>query len=351
MVQIDAARFPLVASKMQGFPDNHYAQMLFQINEQNITNVEEILTYIADVPNLDSRIAGVGRDKSKEGWESLLGELEFCKSIKHLSPEFVPETSTGRTPDLKVSFEGQDVYFEVKSLVDLDYSGLVYSELSEIDSPYVVSIENDFLNRDLARSLLEEIKGKITSGTVGRFSAGTNIADYEVSQKPPALTSQKTIVVMGFRDSVTVLYSPIRRKLFKDFYSKESQLSENPYAFLVFVTKGWRIEASDIKDMVYGTITCLAGEENVLQERGRALDLRMSQLDGERRKLLSEMDIFPSRGAVNMFDGLFWNPDSTCLSGVIVLENQGRILVYPNPFVRKEVDAKVVRQVCSKLTD
>jgi hypothetical protein len=334
---------------MGNFPDDHYAKILFQINEQNTKSVEELLASIASVPNLDSKIAALRGDKSKEAWESLLGELEFCECIKQLSPEFVPQTSNVRTPDLKVSFKGQSIYFEVKSVTDLDYSGLVYSELSGLDSRYMVTIEHDFLSKDSARSLLDEIKTRITDGAIGKFSTAANTADYELSQKPIPIASQRTVVVMGFRDFVKVQYPPIRKKVFKDFYSKESQLSENACTFLVFATRSWRIEPCDIRDAVYGTITCIVGEENISQQHGRALDLQVSQLDTERRKLLNEIAIFPTKGAVNMFDGLFWNPDASCLSGVIAFE-KGRVFAYPNPFVRKEVDVKLVCELCSKLS-
>src|SRR5271157_2981910 len=126
---------------LDSFGDDHPLLIFFELNSEYKTYFDKLLGELDSVPNLISKIKIM---KDAANWESTVSELEFARSIKVLNPEFIQK---GNTPDLKITLNGESIFFEVKLLADTDEASRIYKELWAIPSDFIVKIDYALLDK------------------------------------------------------------------------------------------------------------------------------------------------------------------------------------------------------------
>lgn len=231
---------------LNSFDDDHPLLISFELNSEYKTYFNELLGELDSVPNLNSKIKIM---KDASNWESIVSELEFAKSIKELNPEFI---QTKNKPDLKITLNGENVFFEVKLLADTDEASRVYKEIWAVPSDFVVKIDYDLLDKEKADAIIESVITKIKSQQTGSFSL--NGTDIEINKKKTA-GYERTAVILTMKEAIKISFEWLRRKVFKDFWDKMHQFLSEQFVFWVIDVKNWQYGTDDIdfKQIVYGT--------------------------------------------------------------------------------------------------
>jgi hypothetical protein len=149
---------------LNSFDDNHPLLISFELDSEYKTYFNGLLGELDSVPNLISKIKIL---KDGSNWESTVSELEFARSIKALNPEFIQE---GNRPDLKVTLNGESIFFEVKLLADTDEASRVYRELWAIPSDFVVKIKYGLLEKkEKTDAIIDLSREKLRTNKLVRF--------------------------------------------------------------------------------------------------------------------------------------------------------------------------------------
>lgn len=162
--------------------------------------------------------------KDTANWESAVSELEFARSIKVLNPEFIQKENT---PDLKITLNGESIFFEVKLLTD--EASRIYKELWAIPSDFIVKVDYALLDKKKVDAIIEFVTAKIKSQQTGSFS----LDDTDIRiQKKKILGLERTGVISTMKEAITIPFEPLRKKVFKDFWDKMHQFLSGQFVFL-----------------------------------------------------------------------------------------------------------------------
>ena len=313
------------------FKDEHPLLVLFRLNPKYMECFDQLLSEVDGLPNLGTKIKEL---KDPGNWQSVVSELRFAGMIKSLNPEFIPRQRFPY-PDAKLSFVGEDIFFEVKLLAENDPSQTVYKEIWTVESDPIIEIAHGILNRDLANKLIDFVKEKLEKQEIGEFDL--DYAYVKISKKEPS-TIGRTWVIMRTRETMVIPFEPLRRKIFMDFYDKIHQFSSERIVFWAIDLRRWKYDEDDIRTVVYGdTVTDLTvGRHHYrgFQEIYEAHD-RNSEL-------------FNNTGIVPTFTypkkkGLFFLKDAECLNGVIVMTSD-TLYLFVNPFADPQLDLMKFRK-------
>jgi hypothetical protein len=307
------------------------------LNPDYKTCFNELLGEIDSIPNLNSKIRIM---KDASNWESIVSELEFARNIKALNPEFI---QTENKPDLKITLNGESVFFEVKILAATDPSHKVYKEIWAEPSDFVIKIYYGLLDEGKADAIIEFVKTKIKNQQTGSFSL--NGTDIEINKKK-TVGSERTWVVLIMKEAIKISSEWLRRKVFKEFWDKLHQFSSEQFVFWVIDVKNWKYATDDIdfKDIVYGKtvedpyigIKHYVGFEDIYEVYEKTPEL------------------FDNTGLVPklhypMKDGLFFLNEAKCLDGLVVRSFSKQYFLV-NPFSEPQLQLNTIRILREKLT-
>lgn len=314
---------------LSSFDDSHPLLVSFELNDEYRAYFDKLLSELDSVPNLIGKIKVL---KDASNWESTVSELEFARSIKSLNPEFIQE---GNKPDLKITLNGESIFFEVKLLADTDEASRVYRELWAIPSDFMVRIEYGLLEKkEKADAIIEFVTTKIKNQQTGSFS----FDDTEIEiQKKKTSSSERTGVISTMKEAMTIPFEPLRRKVFKDFWDKMRQFLSEQFVFWVIDVKRWQYDADDFRTVVYGTtvtdltvgIRHFVGFEKIY----RALE--------KNHELVYDTGLVP-RFIYPEKDGLFFLDEANCLDGLIVKSFTKQYFL-PNPFSTPQLKFDTLR--------
>jgi len=208
-----------------------------------------------EIKNLDSRLKEIKRDK--ENWKSYISELEFCKRIVDFYPEFIPKYKGRETPDIKVILNSEEIFFEVKSLMDTDKDTQLYEKLHEIKSDYAIMIDYDPLN--LSKEYIEItyclVSKKIKGHSPGKFSI-YNVLDIEIKEKREIANKFKpdgrTWVCLLPKETIKIDVNRLREKILLDFRDKYTQFKSAKNIYWVIDSKKWMYDFDEFKTVFYG---------------------------------------------------------------------------------------------------
>jgi len=316
---------------LNSFDDDHPLLILFELNPEYKTYFNELLGELDSIPNLNSKIKIM---KDASNWESTVSELEFAKSIKVLNPEFIQEENR---PDLKITLNGESVFFEVKLLIDTDEASRVYKELWAVPSDFVVKIDYGLLDKkEKVDAIIEFVIAKIKSQQTGSFSL--NGTDIKI-QKKKTVGSERTGVISTMKEAITIPFEPLRKKVFKDFWDKMHQFLSEQFVFWVIDVKRWQycVDDIDFKRVVYGTTVADLGI-------GRRLFVGFEDIYTAFEK---NPELFNDTRLVPTFtyperDGLFFLNEAKCLDG-LVIRSFSKQYFLANPFSAPQLKFDTIR--------
>ncbi len=290
------------------------------------------------VEGLDSKLIEIKKDK--ENWESYLCELEFCKRIVGLSPVLIPSKRKGKKPDIKISIDGKDIFFEVKLIKDTDLSSRLFKMINEIRSDYVVMVRYDpfRLSESHIQELYKLILDNIKKYKTGKFNIA-DILEVNIIKKEELVKDfkkdQKTWVVLSMKKAVFVDLKKLRNKISLDFHEKLDQFRDKNI-FWVLDIKRWQYNFSNLQTIFYGTT--IADIEVKTKEFKDILEIFMKNPE-----LLEGTDLLP-RFIYPQKDGLFFHEEFKLLNGVIIIKgDKSKLLI--NPFAKNQLDIKVIRRL------
>jgi hypothetical protein len=290
---------------LSSLDDSHPLLVSFKLNDEYRMHFDKLLGELDSVPNLIGKIKIL---KDASNWESTVSELEFARSIKALNPEFIQE---GNKPDLKITLNGESIFFEVKLLADIDEANRIYRELWAMPSDFVVKIEYTLLDkREKADAIIDFVASKIKNRQTGSFS----LDDTEIEiQKKKTVGSERTWLMMTMKEAITIDFDLLRRKIFKDFWDKIRQFLSEQFVFWVIDVKRWQYGEDDYRRVVYGNtvedlsvgMTHFVGFEKIYKAYEK------------NRELVHHTGLIPSFHYPEK-DGLFFLDEASCLDGVII---------------------------------
>ena len=310
---------------LSDFDDNHPLLVTFELNPKYMDIIESLFGELKTVTNFATKIQEL---KDISNWQSVISELEFARKIIALTPEFIKKEKSARTPDVKATMSGNDVFFEVKLLIENDESYRLYGEIWKLESDLLVRISHDTLDKTKVDNLIGFLKEKVTSKSTGSFSVdGTDI----IIQKRENPQSKRTALITVQRAS-HITFEPIRKKIFMDFYNKLTQFESCKPVFWVVDCQRWKYDRDDITRAVYGTIqrdmtvgNAMHGFSDIMKRASENLGL----FDGT--------DLVPAL-TFPLRDGLFFLHEASCLNGVIT-KNYGETGLLVNPFAKQQLGA------------
>jgi hypothetical protein len=289
--------------------------------------VDNLLKELEGTPNLGNVISKLEREKT-DNWESYLTELKIARRLKALHPEFIKE-GKNKTPDLKSLLSTkQEVFFEVKLFCDTDPIWNVKKEVEKINSNFQVYIHlypDIELYKNQADKLIEYIKDKIESGSIGLFTYKKDEIEVTVTKKKA--NNQRTLFMLchskGNLDDKNT--EQLRRIIRSAFNKKAEQLmSRKPIYWVIDCDEKWGYDIIDFKKALYGDSICT----------GRTI-----------LELFNEHFV-NLKNTPNQFDnrGLFFQEDAKCMNGVIVT-TEGDIYLLNNPFASQQLDSNSMREL------
>lgn len=300
------------------------------------------------IKNLDSKLNELKRDKAN--WESYISEMEFCRKLADLSPEFIPSRNKGATPDIKISLNGEDIYFEVKLLRDVEMSTELFKRISEIISDYIVIINYDPLN--LSKEYIEKayqlVLNNIKEHKIGKFNIN-NVLDIEIKEKKDVAKEFKkesrTWVVLSMKEAIEIDVDKLKKKILLDFYNKLKQLKSVKNIFWVIDLRRWQYNIDDLKTVFYGNIVAdyAIGTKNFV-----GFD-DIYEVFRKNPELLNGTNLVPCFTYPKK-DGLFFNEDFKILNGVVGIKGNKSLLLV-NPFAWDQLDISIIRKLRKVIND
>jgi hypothetical protein len=316
---------------LSDFDEEHPLIFNFSLNPEYMNYVEDLFKEVDGIPNL---VIKMDELKDNSNWESSFSELEFARKVKALNPQFIKTEKSSRTPDLKVSLLGKDVFFEVKLLLENDEAHRIYYEIWKVESNLTVKVSHDALNKNQTDRTIEYIKNKVTSNSIGTFSfEGTDI---EIQKRINPKTKRTALIT--FQRPVSIPLEPIRKKVFMEFYDKLIQFESCKPIFWVVDCLRWKYGHDDFKSIFYGTTT-----------RDLTVGLKMYGLSDITGKAVANWELFNDTDLVPtltypMKNGLFFLNEAECLNGV-VSKTHGNTKLLLNPFAKHQLDTDSIRQL------
>jgi len=294
------------------------------------------------IKNLDSKLNELRRDKAN--WESYISEMEFCRKLAGLSPEFIPSKSKGAAPDIKISLNGEDIFFEVKLLKDVEMSTELFKRISEIISDYIVIINYDPLN--LSKEYIEKayqlVLNNIKERKTGKFNID-NVLDIEIKEKKDVAKEFKkesrTWVILSMKKAIEIDVGKLKRKMLLDFYKKLKQFKNVKNIFWVIDLERWQYSIDCLKEVFYGGIISdyTIGIKNFVGFE------EIYKIYTKNPELFNDTNIVPCFSYPKK-DGLFFNEDFNILNGVVgIKKNKSHLLI--NPFAKNQLDIFIIRKL------
>jgi len=317
---------------LDSFGDDHPLLIFFELNSEYKTYFDKLLGELDSVPNLISKIKIM---KDAANWESTVSELEFARSIKVLNPEFIQK---GNTPDLKITLNGESIFFEVKLLADTDEASRIYKELWAIPSDFIVKIDYALLDKKKVDAIIEFVTAKIKSQQTGSFSLDNT--DITI-QKKKTLGSERTGVISTMKEAITIPCEPLRKKVFKDFWDKMHQFLSEQFVFWVIDVERWQygIDDIDFKTVVYGRTV----EDPVIASRLFVGFDDIYQAFAKNGEVFNNTGLVP-RLTYPLKDGLFFLNEAKCLQGLIINARPFRKQYFLiNPFSAPQLKLDTIR--------
>jgi hypothetical protein len=316
---------------LSDFEENHPLLVNFDLNPKYMDYVEDLLKEVDGTPNVETKIVEM---KDTSNWESAFSELEFARKVKALNPEFIKTEKGSRTPDLKASLLGKDIFFEVKLLIETDETRRIYDEVWRIESDLTVKVNHDALNKSQTDRLIEFIISKVKSKSLGAFSfEGTDI---EILKRVNPKTKRTALIT--FQRPVLIPLEPIRKKVFMEFYDKLIQFESCKPIFWVIDCLRWKYDNDFFKAILYGDVTTdmtvgrmLYGFSEITEKAARNLEL------------FNNTDLVPTLTYPKK-NGLFFLNDAGCLNGVVA-KTHGKTHLLINPFAGQQLDNDSIRQL------
>lgn len=328
---MDFRNHVFLTKNLGDFGEEHPLLVSFELNPEYMNDVEDLLKELDGTPNLAMKIEEM---KDPSNWESAFSELEFARKVKTLNPEFIKKEKGSRTPDLKASLLGKDVFFEVKLLLENDEARRIYDEIWRVESDLTVKVSHDALSKSQTDRLIEFITSKVKSNSIGSFSfEGTDI---EIQKRVNPKTKRTALIT--FQRPVLIPLEPIRKKIFMEFYDKLIQFESCKPIFWVIDCFRWKYSRDDFKAVLYGAVTrdltvgrMLYGFSDIIEKAARNLEL------------FNETDLVPTL-TYPMKNGLFFLNDAGCLNGVVA-KTHGNTRLLLNPFAGQQLDNDSIRQL------
>jgi hypothetical protein len=222
---------------LSDFDEEHPLLVNFESNSEYVRIVEDLLKKLDKTPNLDIKIVEL---KDASNWESTFSELEFARKVKALNPEFIKTLKGSRSPDLKVSLLGKDIFFEVKLLLENDAITRVNREICKIKSDLIVVIDygscETFDNKKADR-LIEYIRNKICAQEIGSYPFIETGTEIEITRKKSTKTERTDVMSLCLFE---IPMDYIRKKVFDDFDSKLQQFESCSPIFWVIDSQRWK---------------------------------------------------------------------------------------------------------------
>jgi hypothetical protein len=232
---MDFEAYPFLKKYLDTFKDDHPPLIQFDLNPDFMNYVEKLLAEIDNMSNLKMKIEEM-RDSSN--WESAFSELEFARKLKELNPEFVRTRNGYPTPDIRANILGEDVFFEVKLLVENDAATCVSHEIWKIESDLIVKIDYgncEMFDNEKACRLIDFIRNKINAKEIGSYVfEGINV---EIANKKTIKTKRTELIISC---TFEIPMESIRKKVFKDFDDKLNQFRSCSPIFWVIDCQKWK---------------------------------------------------------------------------------------------------------------
>jgi hypothetical protein len=328
---MDFGTHVLLKKYLDTFEEDHPLLVSFDLNPDYMEYVEKLLAELDDRPNLKTKIEEM---KDISNWESTFSELEFARKLKELNPEFIRTEKGSPTPDIKAKVFGKDVFFEVRMILENDEARRVYNEIWKIESDLIVKIEFGTLDNEKADRLIGFIRNKINAKEIGSHSfEDTKI---EITKKISVKT--KRTAVITFFGLIEIPMEPIRKKVFRDFYSKLHQFESCSPVFWIIDCQRWKYGIDDFKLIVYGKTV----EDLSVGMRLFGFEDIIKRADGN-FGLFEGTNLIPTLTYPEK-DGLFFLKEAECLNGIIAITlRQFHFLI--NPFAKKQLDSNSIREL------
>lgn len=317
---------------LSNFNEDHPLLVNFESNVEYMNYVEDLLKDVDGTPNLEIKI---GEMKDPSNWESAFSELEFARKVKALNPEFIKTEKASRTPDLKVSLLGKDVFFEVRLLLENDEARHVTDEIGKIESDLIVFMTYGLIKAEQTDKIIDFVKSKINTLEIGSFQfEGMNI---EI-RKRPLNNIQKTSVVTPVVAGTFIDLERIRSRVFQIFYEKLTQLRSRTPIFLVIDCQRWQYSEDTFKSIILGDI-----------ERHYDIGLKLCGFADIVEKYARNPELFNETELVPVLtyprrNGLCFLKDAECINGV-VSKTRGKTQLILNPFAGQQFDSDSIRQL------
>jgi hypothetical protein len=287
---MDFGTHALLKKYLGTFKENHSLLVQFDINPDFMDYFENLLAELDGMPNLKMKIEKM---KNSSEWESTFSELEFARKLKELNPEFV-RTKGSPTPDIKANILGEDVYFEVKMLVENDAASRVDHEILKIESDLIVRIDYgnyETFDNGKADRLIEFIRTKISAKEIGFHSFEDT--EIEITKKTSAKTKRTELKTSC---SFAISMESIRKKVFNDFNKKLNQFESCNPIFWVIGCQKWQYSTDCFASIVNGLFLlkeakCLNGVIAIVHDYPHLLinPFAKQQLGSESIRKLNEL--------------------------------------------------------------
>ncbi|MEJ5327073.1 MAG: hypothetical protein WHU54_02325 [Candidatus Bathyarchaeia archaeon] len=280
---MDFGNHALLKKYLDTFDKNHPLLVHFYDCPASMDYVENLFAELGGIPNFKNKIDRLRKDGNN--WESYLSELVFAEKLKklNLNPKFLIERKGFSTPDIKVNIVGEDVFFEVETLLKLlksDAIRRVWKEIGKIESDFIVKIDFGTLDYEWidkeADNLIKFIKSKISAKETGSYSypvdkeaidtlkrdVGTHHIKIEITENASAKTKRTEDATLS---SFKILMEPVRKKVFENFFSDKKQKQFKSYSPIFWVIDCQILDVS---------IECFASIVNELfsQEEAKCLN-------------------------------------------------------------------------------
>jgi len=341
MKQLD--RYPEIKKNCGNLRDDHPLMLCaLEDNTKFLQYFENLLKNLKSVKGFKSKIKKIKEDS--QNFRSYISELKIAERFKNFDVEFTHTKKEEKIPDLKIRYNGKEIYLEVKLSADTRYEPEVFREIEKIPSPFFVKIGYDYnyllkaigLEKGIIEELINFTKDKIKKGNYGIFPlilGNIKFADVEIKNKREyrivPKEGEKTYLIMMPKEARKILLEPIRRKINLIFYENIDQLTNDIPTILVLDIDRCEIDMEDIEVILYGT------DKSDSSFLFKLLSPKTKKAYARDMNVFLKHELLPTL-AYRAQNGLFWRDEANILNGVLVfMGNEKKIFV--NPFVKDEL--------------
>lgn len=349
MKQLD--RYPEIEKNCGDLKNDHPLMLCaLEDNTKFLQYFENLLKNLKSVKGFKSKIKKIKEDS--QNFRSYLSELKVAEYFKNFDVEFTHTKKEEKIPDLKIRYNGKEIYLEVKLSADTRYEPEVFREIEKIPSPFFVKIEYDYnylleaigVEKEIIGKLIDFTKGKIKKGNYGIFPltlGNIKFADVEIKNKKEygiiLKEGEKTYLMMMPKEARKIPFEPIRRRINSVFYENIDQLTNDVPTILVLDIDRREIFMEEIELILYGTDEC---DPSFLL---KLLSPKIKKAYVRDMNVFHEYNLLPTL-TYRERNGLFWRDDANILNGVLVfMRNEKKIFV--NPFVNDELYVSNLKQL------